>query len=45
MKKTISTFLDEDRAAIAGPIHIELIQGTRTVKEEETVKILFRGIH
>ncbi len=45
IKKTISTFLDEDRAAIAGPILVELIQGTRTVEEKETIKRLFRGIH
>jgi predicted nucleic acid-binding protein len=45
VKKTISTLLDEDRAAIAGPILIELIQGTRSVEEKETFKRLFRGIH
>jgi predicted nucleic acid-binding protein len=44
-KKAISTFLDEDRAAITGPILVELIQGTRTVEEKETIKRLFRGIH
>ena len=45
IKKTISTLLDEDRAAIAGPILVELIQGTRTVEEKETIKRLLRGIH
>ena len=45
IKKAISTLLDEDRAAIAGPILVELIQGTRTVEEKETIKRLFRGIH
>ena len=45
IKKSISTLLDEDRAAIAGPILVELIQGTRTVEEKETIKRLFRGVH
>ena len=45
IKKTISTLLDEDRAAIAGPILIELIQGTRTEKEKESIKRYIRGIH
>jgi hypothetical protein len=45
IKKTISTLLDEDRAAVAGPILVELIQGTRTVEEKETIKRLLRGIH
>jgi predicted nucleic acid-binding protein len=45
IKKTVSTLLDEDRAAIAGPILIELIQGTRNLEEKETIKRLFRGIH
>ena len=45
LKKTLSTLLDEDRAAIAGPILVELIQGTRTAEEKETIKTLIRGIH
>ena len=45
IKKTLSTLLDEDRAAIAGPILVELIQGTRTTDEKETIKKLIRGIH
>jgi len=44
-KKSLSTLLDEDRAAIAGPILVELIQGTRTTEEKETIKTLIRGIH
>ena len=44
IKKTIATLLDEDRVAVAGPILVELIQGTRTVEEKETIKRLFRGI-
>jgi predicted nucleic acid-binding protein len=44
MKRIIFTLLDEDRAAIAGPILIELLQGTRTVEEKETMKRLIRGI-
>ena len=45
IKKTLFTLLDEDRAATAGPILVELIQGTRTAEEEETIKKLFKGIH
>jgi len=45
IKKTLSTLLDEDRAAIAGPILVELIQGTRAMEEKETIKTLIRGIH
>jgi hypothetical protein len=45
IKKAISTLLDEDRAAIAGPILVELIQGTRTVEEKEAIKRIIKGIH
>ena len=45
IKKNLSALLDEDRAAIAGPILIELIQGTRTMEEKETIKTVIRGIH
>jgi len=45
LKRTLSTLLDEDRAAIAGPILVELIQRTRTSEEKETIKTLIRGIH
>ena len=45
LKKALSSLLDEDKAAIAGPILVELIQGTRTVEEKETIKRLFRGVH
>ena len=45
IKKVISTLLDEDRAATAGPILIELVQGTRNSEEKEIIKRVFRGIH
>ena len=45
IKRALSALLDEDRVATGGPILIELIQGTRTSEEKETVKNLFRGIH
>ncbi len=45
LKKTLSILLDEDRAAIAGPILVELIQGTRTSDEKETIRTLIKGIH
>lgn len=44
LKRNLSTLLDEDRAAIAGPILVELLQGTRTTEEKETVGALVRGI-
>ena len=45
IKENLSALLDEDRAAIAGPILIELTQGARTPKERETIKTFIRGIH
>ena len=45
LKGNLSILLDEDRAAITGPILVELIQGARTSEEKETIKSLFRGIH
>ncbi len=45
LKNVLSSLLDEDRAATAGPILVELIQGTRTTEEKETIKTLMRGIH
>jgi hypothetical protein len=45
LKKALSSLLDEDRVAIAGPILVELIQGTRTSEEKEKLKALLRGIH
>jgi predicted nucleic acid-binding protein len=45
MKKRISILLDEDRVAIAGPILIELIQGTRNEEEKEKVKGYVKGLH
>ena len=44
LKKALSFLLDEDRAAIAGPILVELVQGTRSTEEKETLKTLMRGI-
>lgn len=44
LKKDLSILLDEDRAATAGPILVELIQGTRTTEEKETIQSLLRGI-
>ena len=45
MKRRISPLLDEDRVAIAGPILIELIQGTRNEEEKEKVKGYVKGLH
>jgi predicted nucleic acid-binding protein len=45
IKKTVVALLDENRTATAGPILVELIQGTRTGEEKETIKRLFGGVH
>ena len=45
MKKRISTLLEEDRVAIAGPILIELIQGTRNEEEKGKVEGYVKGLH
>jgi len=45
MKKQISTLLEEDRVAIAGPILIELIQGTRNEEEKGKVEGYVKGLH
>jgi predicted nucleic acid-binding protein len=45
MKKRISTLLEEDRVAIAGPILIELIQGTRNEEEKGKVAGYVKGLH
>jgi predicted nucleic acid-binding protein len=45
MKKQITILLDEDRVAIAGPILIELIQGTRNEEEKEKVNEYVKGLH
>lgn len=44
IKRVISTLLEEDRLAIAGPILVELIQGTRTEKEKEAIKRYIKGL-
>jgi predicted nucleic acid-binding protein len=45
MKKRISALLEEDRVAIAGPILIELIQGTRNEEEKGKVEGYVKGLH
>jgi predicted nucleic acid-binding protein len=45
IKKEVFTLLDEDRVAIAGPILIELLQGTRTEKEKETINNCIKALH
>lgn len=44
IKRAISNLLDEDRVAIAGPILIELIQGTRNREEKENLKDYVKGL-
>ena len=45
MKKRISILLDEDGVAIAGPILIELVQGTRSEEEKEKSNGYVKGLH
>ncbi len=45
IKKTVSLLLDEDRAAIAGPILVELVQGARTVQEKDEFRKWVKGLH
>jgi len=45
IRETVSHLLDENRAAIAGPIVVELIQGARTEKERDFLKSRLEGLH
>ena len=44
IKREVSILLDEDRVAIAGPILIELVQGTRNLPEKENLKSYVRSL-
>ncbi len=44
LKEIVSLLLDENRAAIAGPIFVELVQGCRTLNEKEHLEEVFEGI-
>jgi predicted nucleic acid-binding protein len=44
-KKIISTLLDEDRAAMSGPILIEIVQGARHQEEKDMINQYFQGVH
>jgi len=44
IKEALSLLLEEDRAAIAGPIMIEIVQGARTAEEKEDIKKWIKGI-
>lgn len=44
IKGVIATLLDEDRAAIAGPMVIELVQGARTPEEKQAIKRSIQGL-
>lgn len=45
IKETVSHLLDENRAAVAGPVLVELIQGARTEKERDFLKNRIEGLH
>ncbi len=45
IKDAVGRMLDENRAAIAGPIWVELIQGCRDESEKRTLERYLQGIH
>ena len=45
IKNAVVLLLDENRAAIAGPVLVELIQGARTEKEKEEIQDCAKGLH
>ncbi|MEK6681173.1 MAG: PIN domain-containing protein [Nitrospirota bacterium] len=45
IKEAVSALLDNNSAAIAGPIIVELIQGARTENEKEIIKSKIKGLH
>ncbi len=45
IKKALSVLLEEDRATVAGPIVVEMIQGARTEEEKENIIKWIKGIH
>lgn len=45
IKQAVSYLLDENRAAITGPVITELIQGCRTNKEKQLLEDMMSGIH
>ncbi len=45
IKEIVSHLLDENRAAVAGPVLVELIQGARTEKERDFLKNRIEGLH
>jgi len=45
IKEIISQLLDDNSVAIAGPITVELIQGTRTDKERDDIKSRIKGLY
>lgn len=45
MKQAISGLLDDDMAAIAGPIMVELVQGARSDNEKAEINDRIRGVY
>jgi len=45
VKKTVSHLIDENMAAIAGPVVVELIQGARTERERDFLRSRLAGLH
>ena len=45
IKKAMLQLLEEDRVAIAGPILVELLQGTRTPSERDKTKRRLAAVH
>ena len=45
IKRSVSFLLDENMAAMAGPILVELLQGARSEEERNIIKTVAGGIH
>jgi predicted nucleic acid-binding protein len=44
LKQSVAYLLDHNRAAIAGPILVEIIQGCKTDTEKQRLRDVFRGV-
>lgn len=44
LKASIADLLDQNLAAITGPVLIELVQGCRTIEEKEALKEMLEGV-
>ena len=45
IREAVSQLLDENKAAITGPVVVELIQGARTERERDFLRSRLEGLH